>query len=48
MTMIENEQDEKRALIIFNTILKIGDEEEITLVLKYVERLLDECQNSSL
>jgi len=44
---MSDEKDEKRALVIFKIILKIGEELKIENVLRYIEKFISECQNSS-
>jgi Trp operon repressor len=48
MCVLSKPEDEKRCLGIFKLLLKVGEEEDINRVLKIVEHLLEECQNSSL
>ena len=47
MTILENKEDEKKALHVFKLLLKIGDEFKIENVLKYVEKVVAECAESS-
>lgn len=48
MTVLTNQSDQKKALKLFELLMKVGQEEDINNLLKLVEAFLEECQNSSL
>lgn len=48
MTVLTNQSDQKKALKLFELLMKAGQEEDINNLLKLVEAFLEECQNSSL
>jgi hypothetical protein len=48
MTVLTNPSDQKKALKLFELLMKAGQEEDINNLLKLVEAFLEECQNSSL